>query len=311
MKPAQATLYILSDAPTGDPLDCVAAAMPFLAPHYAAIRRIGPGNALSVRVLRRAYEAGVDRLLYDFTAPNDHSWAFDMLNDAPAAIMLGCYNLAQGVALADLRSAQRYAAAGLRFSPDATIGILDATADEATARSLPRPAAMITPTASENDLTLAVAPGAIETAYAALLGLRGYDAPLTILTVSRRDANDLTDIIAAFGMSATQVRYARNRAGLTAAMVGAGGLIDVHDETAPAYGDAAFVAGCIGAPVLRLVAPAGAGAAANAFAASLPRKDLALAADFAVSRPISTFAGDLYALIEAGFTPAMQPGAVA
>lgn len=318
-KPDQATLYILSDAPSDDPLDNVAAATPFLASRYAAIHQVGPGHALSVRALRRVYEPDVDQLLYDFTAPHDHSWAFDMLNDAPAAILRGCYNLAQGGmqggvqggALADLRSAQRYAADGLRFSPDATIGVLDAAPASIAATSLPRPAVTITPSAAANDLILAVSPGAIETAYAALLGLKGHSAPLTVLTASRRDANDLTDVIAAFEMSTTYVRYARNRAGLVAAMISAGGLIDINEEAAPAFSDTAFVARCIGAPVLNLTSAPQAGAAAKAFATSNLRKDPAAAAGFVAARPIATFARDLHKLITAGFAHARQQAAAA
>lgn len=310
-KPDQATLYILSDAPSDDPLDNVATATPFLASRYAAIHQVGPGHALSLRALRRVYEPDVDQLLYDFTAPHDHSWAFDMLNDAPAAILRGCYNLAQGGVLADLRSAQRYAADGLRFSPDATIGVLDAAPASIAATSLPRPAVTITPSAAANDLILAVSPGAIETAYAALLGLKGHSAPLTVLTASRRDANDLTDVIAAFGMSTTYVRYARNRAGLVAAMISAGGLIDINEEAAPAFSDTAFVARCIGAPVLNLTSARQAGAAAKAFATSNLRKDPAAAAGFAAARPIATFARDLHKLITAGFAHARQQAAAA
>lgn len=311
MIPDKTLLYILSDAPPDDPLDCVKAARPHLAPHYAAIHLVGPGHALSVRALRRAYRPGVDRLLYDFTAPHDHRWAYDMLNDAAAAIMLGCHNLAQGVALADLRSAQRYAADGFRFSADATVGVLDATPASSATVSLPRPAVSLAAEGGSNDLVMAVAPGAVETAYAALLGLKGDNASLVVLTASRRDANDLTDIIAAFGMSAAHVRYARNRPALFSATTQASGLIDVTDKAAPALGDAAFVAGCIGAPVLRLSSTGRAGEAAAAFAASKPCRDPAAADEFAATRPLADFANDVHALIEAGFAHAMKRDAAA
>ncbi len=304
MRSDQATLYSLSDAPPGDPLDCVTAALPLLSRRYGAVQQVGPGRALSVRALLRAYRPGVDRMLFDFTAPHDHSWAFDMLDDAPSAVLLGCYNLAQGVALADLRSAQRYAAGGIRFSPDATIGVLDGATPSLTATTLSRPAALITPSAEARDLVLAVAPGAVETAYAALLEIRGVTSSLTILTVSKRDAVDLADIVAAFGMTAAHVQHVQYRAEFAAAMGGARGVIDINERHAPASA-AAFVAGCIGAPVLTLTTVKGANAAA-AFVASSPRRDPAAAHEFTAARPITAFANNLHALIETGFARALQ-----
>ena len=311
MQSDQAALYILSDAPAGDPLDCVAAAAPHFAPHYAAIHQVGPGKAMSARALRRAYEPGVDRLLYDFTPPGDHGWAVGMQQDAPAAALIGGDSpFAPDAALADLRAARRYAARGEGFSPDVMTGVLDARSSPISARLLTRPAIAITPPPDGTDLMLAVAPGAIETAYAALLGLRAKGA-VTCLAVTRRDANDLTDIAAAFGMAAARIRFVRDRAGLLAAVAAAGGLIDIHEAAAPAVSDAAFVAGCIGAPVLDLTAPIGAAAAAEAFAASKPRKNPAAATGFAAARPMASFADDLHALIEAGFARARQPVAAA
>jgi len=189
-------------------------------------------------------------------------------------------------------------------------GILDARSSPISARALTRPAVAITPSPDRRDLILAVSPGAVETAYAALLGLRARGA-VTIVTASRRDANDLTDIVAAFGMAAAQIRYIRDRAGLISILSSAGGVIDVYEATAPAICDAAFIAGCIGAPVLDLTAPTGAAAAAEAFAASDPRKDPAAAQGFAAARPMEPFANDLHALIEAGFARAQQSVAAA
>lgn len=312
MRSGQATLYILSDAPPGDPLDCVAAAAPRLTPHYAAIHQVGPGQAMSVRALRRAYEPGVDRLLYDFTAPDDHTWALSMLSDAPAAALLGGYSpFAPDAALADLRAARRYAASGERFSPAVMTGVLDAKSPPITDATLARPAVAAAPASDINDLMLAVAPGAVETAYAALLGLRACGAAVTILTTSRRDANDLMDIVAAFAMAAAQIRYIRDRAGLVAAISNAGGLIEVKAAAATAVSDAAFIAGCFGAPVLDLTSPKDAAAAAEAFAASDPRKDPVAGQGFAAARPLASFAKDLHALIEAGFVRAQQPVAAA
>lgn len=307
MNPDLPTLYILSDAPPDDPLDSVAAAMPLLAPHYTALHKVGPNHALSVRALRRTYELGVDRLLFDFTPPQDHRWAFDMLKQSPAAVLLGSYSPAAPVGpLANLQSSQRYAAQGHRYSPKDTVCILDATHNPAAVRSLPRPATPILPSDDTSDLILAVAPGAVETAYAALRGLRGGDAVVIVLTTSRRDANDLTDIIAAFGMPSAHVRYARTRAGIAAAMTRASGLIEIGDEGRPGLSDATFVAGCLGAPVLALTIPTGAGEAAAAFAASDPRPDPKVAKDFAAKRPMAGFANNLHALIEAGFARAKQ-----
>ena len=306
----QSTLYILSNAQPGDPLDCVAAAMPLLALNYAKIQQVGPHHDLSLRALRRAYEPTVDRLLYDFTAPDTHNWAFDMLRDAPAAVLLGNYRAAAPIgALADLRSAQRYAALGHRFSIDVTIGVLDATADPLTIQSILRPAAFISPSPDIIEFILAVTPGEIETAYAALVGLRGQGASLTILTALRRDANELPDIIAAFGMPDARVRYVRNRAGLVAALTGAGGVIDIGDEARLGLSNAAFVAACLGAPVLTLNTPDGAGEVAEAFAVMAPDRDPIAAKEFKAARPLEPFAGDLHALIEAGFAHAKQAAA--
>ncbi len=307
MKPDQGTLYILSDARPGDPLDCISAAAPHLAPHYTSILSVGPSQAMSVRALRRAYEPGVDRLFYDFTAPGDHSWAIGMLQDAPAAALLGGDSpFAPDAALADLRSAQRYAASGGRFSPAVTIGVLDPTSPPIAGASLTRPAVPVAPATEAGHLMLSIAPGAVETAYAALLGLRTYDAAVTLLTATRRDANDLTDIVVAFKMDAAQIRYIRDRAGVLASIASTCGMIDVRGATASAASDAAFAAGCVGAPVLALTAPTGAAAAAGAFAATKPRKDPAAATGFAAARPLAPFAGNLHALVETGFSRALQ-----
>ena len=311
MIPDQATLYIFSDAPLGDPLDCVVAAAPYLASHYAAIHRVGPRRTMSVRAFRRAYEPGMDRLLYDFTSPADYNWALEMLDAAPAAALLGGYSPgAPSAALATLRSARRYAANGHRFPPAVTMGVLDATPASITGASLRRPSAAITP-ASANHLVMAVAPGTVETAYAALRGMKSQNASLTVLCTSRRDANDLADIVNAFEMAGAQIRYIRNRASVAFAMAGAGGLIDLCDASAQAISDAAFAARCVGAPVLPLITPDGAAKAAAAFAASEPQKDPIAARKFAAARPVAAFANDLHALIEAGFTRAMQADAAA
>ncbi len=310
--PDQGTLYILSDASPGDPLDCVTAAKPYLASQYTAVHYVGPGQAMSVRALQRSYEPGVDRLLYDFTPPADHDWAFGMLGAAPAAVLLGgCSPVSPGAPLADLRSAQRYAARGHRFSPAVTIGVLDATHGSAIGLPLSRPSATIAPAADNNDLIMAVAPSTVETAYATLRGVKSQGAALTLLCTSRRDANDLAGIIAAFGIAAARIRYIRTRVDIASAMAGVGGLIDLCDADAPALSDTTFTARCLGAPVLTLNAPDGAAAAAEAFAASAPRKDHAAAQSFADTRPITPFAKGLHALIEAVFAHAMQPGAAA
>ena len=294
-------LYILGPESPGDPLDCVAAAAPFLAARYDAIRTVGPGQAMSLRSMRRIYAPGVDRLLYDFTAPADHSWAMEALLHWPGAVLLaGRAPVALSAAATGLRSAQRYAAEGFRFPPSATIGALDGAPLPLRASSLVRPAATISALPQTDDLALAVGPGAIETAYAALLGLAGESASVAIIAAARRDANDLIDIIDALQITSARVRYVRSRKDAVAAATCAGGLIDA---LMPDHGlsDAGFAAHCVGAPVLSLTSRDTATRQAADFAAAKPARDPAAAQEFAAARPASAFADSLVTLIEAGF----------
>ena len=303
-------LFILSHAPPDDPLDCVGGAAAFMAPRYSAVHKVGPSQTMSVRSMRRVFEPGVDRLLYDFTPSGAEGWMLDLLGFAPGAVLVsGRSPVAAAGVLADLRSAQRYAEDGFRFAPAATIGALDTDTDAntdaggAAARALRRPAAAIAGTPRAADLALAVAPGGMETAYAALLGLADIAASLLIIAATRRDANDLIDIADALQMDRTSVRYVRTRRDIAQAAASAGGLIDASGR---GQSDAAFIARCVGAPVLSLSAPDGASDQAVQFAASRPDHDKAAAETFHRSRPAADFANGLAALIEAGFQRARQ-----
>lgn len=308
-----ATLYIIGGAPPGDPLDCVAAATPFLAPHFTAIHAVGPDQPMSVRAMRRAYEPGVDRLLYDFTALADYDWALDMLAEAPGAVLVGRQSpiWPSGV-MTGLRSARRYIAGAHRFPSGATVGALDAPSEGAIGHSLNRPAITLPSTAEAPGLAMAVEPDAIETAYAALKGLAGGAATtLTLLASTRRDANDLTDIRMALGLAEVRVRYIRSRSDIADAVSAVSGLIIAADEARLGISDAAFAARCVGAQILTLTSPAGAADAATSFVEGRPVRDAAAASAFTAARPIQTFANDLHTLIETGPHHALPVGEIA
>lgn len=293
-------LFILGPASPDDPLDCVAAATPFLSAHYDAIHHAGPEHAISIRSMLREYDPRVDRLLYDFTAPADYGWALTALSQSPGAVLLaGRFPVERTGAFADLRSAQRYAAGGRPNPPSVVVGVLDAVAEPQNASILRRPAAGISAAVRRDDLALAVAPGAIETAYAALLGLARVEASVGVIASARRDANDLADIIHALQATRAQVRYARSRKEAATAACGVGGLIDIAAD-AQDLSDAGFAARCVGAPVLRLHSSKDASQQAVAFAQEKPDRDSAAARKFARARPLSAFANDLRSLIEAG-----------
>lgn len=303
------TLYIISLAPSGNPLDCVGDAAALLAEQYEAVHLVGPAQTMSSRAMRRQFRPARDRVLYDLTAPGDGNWALDLLAQWPGAVLRSSRHLpvTDGV-LADLRSVRRYASGGFRFSPVVTIGELDAVAGDQAAMTLRRPAVTITALSDAHDIALAVAPGAIETAYSALLGLVSTEKPLVAFAVTRRDANDLSDMINALDLRDAHVRYLRNRNEIARSAAALSGLIDAGDADGR-MSDLAFVARCIGAPVLSLTTPSGAGEAAKAFVSNGPQRDAAAARHFRATRSLQAFADDLHTLIEAGYRRALQPSA--
>ncbi|MBX2855411.1 MAG: hypothetical protein KTR21_10500 [Rhodobacteraceae bacterium] len=300
------TLYVLGNAPPGDPLDCVREAAPLLAAHYDQVHHVGPVQLMSLRSMRRQYRPGVDRLLYDFTLAEGLDWALQNIARSPGAVLLSSESPVAPVGMfADLRSAQRYASGAFRFPALATLGALDEGASVQSAMILRRPAPKITAQQRSEEIGLAVTPGAIETTYAALCGLAGRAEPIVLLAATRRDANDAMDMVAALKASHIRISRIRARWDIAYAACTIRGLIDVTGS-ANASSNAAFIANCIGAPVLRLFSPEGAGEAAAAFVASAPICDLAAAQEFCGARPAAAFAEDLHTLIEAGRRQAVQ-----
>ncbi len=302
------TLYILGDTPPGDPLDCVAAAVPYLEKAFAGVHRVGPGQAMSDRAIRRAYEPGVDLLLYDFTAHNDYGWALGALEETPAAVLLASHSpIAPGGAMADLRSAQRYATDGFRLPSAATPGILDGVPGAPFGWTLHRPALLISPvnTGRGADIVVTVAQGAIEAAYATLIAFTAQDRSklpktLDVVATTRRDSNDLADILTAFDLQGVRVRYLRERADIVAIVSGAGGLIDISSAAMPGQSDAIFAARCNGLPMLALTSRDTVTDAVVEFLATPQMADASAAAAFRKERSIETFATGLLAFIGAG-----------